>query len=552
MNRVPPAVLDQIRDAVALSSIIGPKVQWDRKKTNAAKHDWWSCCPFHAEKTPSFHVDDRKGFYKCFSCGAHGDHFRFLTEHEGRTFPEAVEELAALAHVSLPEQTPESKAVAARRLTLMEANGQAGLWYRQQLERTPAVMAYVASRGITPQDISRFGIGYAPEGNALQRAAIGPSADMVDAGLLGRGEDGHVFDRFRGRLMFPIMDDKGRTIAFSGRALGADQEPKYLNSPETQVFDKGAILYNGAVARDLAWSGVPAVVVEGHVDVISATRAGAAAAAPMGTALTAAHVKKLVRMAETVTICFDGDAAGRKAADKAIDLILPVVSPAFTATFADLPDGQDPDSMVTKRGAEAFMQAIGAGMPLPDALWRREARGLTPAVPEHRAKLQAGLRAALLLIEDRDTRRAYGDNFKDRLAALGERPKIYRSNGHSQHSTSPGASRLMGGYQRVVGLNLKEAILIGAIAAAPLAAVDRMEALVSDDRLSPEAAKLIGTLTWALAEAPPGAVAEVLASTGLEDVVHEALAKANAAGVAMEIGTEGAAALRVLNGVKRH
>lgn len=544
--RFSTSLLDEVRDRIALSSIVARRVQWDRKKTNPAKRDYWAPCPFHSEKTPSFHVDDRKGIYHCFGCGVTGDHFKFLMTLEGRSFPEAVEELAAQAGVQLPAETPEAREKAARRLTLVEANDKAMKWFEQQLTASPEAKAYLAFRGITPAEVKQFRLGYAPDANALKGAGLGDERDLADAGLLGRS-DGRTFDWFRNRLIFPVLDAKGHALGFSGRAMGVDQEPKYLNTSETPIFDKGTVMFNGAAAKEAAWNGAQYVVVEGNVDVIAACRAGMAAAAPMGTALTEPHVKMMAKATDDAVMCFDGDAAGRKATFRAVDLILPAVSPAFSVRFAELPDGLDPDTMV-KRSADGFVQAIKAAAPMGDVLWRRETLGINTALPEQRAKLEANLRTALKTIQDVDTRRAYGLDFKDRLAQLGKRPTVYRSNSYSQHSTSPSAGRLLTGFRKTVGLSLKEAILISAIAAAPHAALDLAETLGADERLSAEAQQLIGKIVMAMAGAPDQAITEILDAAGLADVVQEALDKASGAGVIMKLGSEDAAALSVLQG----
>lgn len=548
--RYSTSFLDDVRDRVSLSAVVGRAVQWDKRKTNIGRRDYWACCPFHAEKSPSFHVDEKRSSYHCFGCGVTGDCFRFLMEHEGKTFPEAVEELAGLAGLSLPDVTPESRAAAARRLTLIETNEAAATWFQSQLTASRETIDYVLGRGITHDEIAKFRLGFAPDRNGLLNANLGDTRDMVDGGVLGQSDDGRLYDRFRNRLMFPIFNTHGKTVGFSGRTLGNDDR-KYVNSPETDIFDKGSTLYNFGAAREACWNGAELTVVEGSIDVIAACRTGTAAVAPLGTALTDRHVQLLKKVADSVTLCFDGDGAGQKATAKAIDLVLPLISAQFTAKVAKLADTQDPDAMV-KRNPQSFIQAIAVAMPLADALWARETAGIAPAVPEQRAKLEGRLRAAIGQIVDRDTKRAYGADFKDRLAALGQRPKVYRSNSYSQHSTSPGASRLMNGFHRAAGLSLKEAILIGAIAAAPQAALDQAEQLSMDERLSPEALLLVNRLVMAMSDSPDKAIAEVLEATGLSEAVSDALAKAQLAGVSMTIGSEDAAAISVLGRLRRH
>ena len=549
--RIPSATLDEIRDAVKLSSVVGEHVIWDKRKTRASQGHFWCCCPVHSEKSPSFHVDDRKGFAHCFGCGWSGDAYKFLTERTGKTFPEAVEELAKRAGITLPESTPESRAIAARRLTLVEVNEAAASWFQEQLGKAPQVKAYAASRGLSPEELSAFRIGYAPAGNRLVNSSIAGVDEMVAAGVLGRSDDGgRLYDRFTDRLMFPITTLRGQVVAFSGRALSADAQAKYLNTPETEIFDKGATLFNASTARAAAWEGAQLVAVEGQIDVIAATRVGHAAVAPMGTALTEAHVTQLAKFSEAPVLCFDGDAAGRKAQARAIDLILPAASGSFTARFSVLPDGQDPDSMV-RRSPEAYRAAVDGAMSLADALWQRETAQPVTA-PEQRAKLEGKLRDALRTIKDPDTRRAYGQDFKERLAMLGKRPTLYRSNSYSQHSTSPSSGRLVMGFSRGSGLSLREAMLVTAIAAAPQAAMDRVESLNADDRLSPAAVALINSMVMAISSAPDTAVAEVLEAAGLTGDVQDAVSKALAAGVEMAIGSEAPAALQIIAGTVRH
>ena len=234
--RFSASTLDEVRDAVPLSSIVGRHVVWDRKKTNPGKRDFWACCPFHGEKTPSFHVDDRKGIYHCFGCGKSGDHFRFLMERAGRTFPEAVEEVAQEGGVRLPEETPQARAAAAKRLSLIEIGDAAAKWFNGQLRSTPAALDYVLGRGITHEEIERFKIGFAPTGNALLRANLAPLPDMIEAGLASVVDD-RSFDWFRGRIMFPVLDKNGHALGFSGRSVDGS-DPKYLNTPATPTFDK--------------------------------------------------------------------------------------------------------------------------------------------------------------------------------------------------------------------------------------------------------------------------------------------------------------------------
>lgn len=544
-GRFPSAFLDEIRSRVALSTLIGRRVTWDRKKTNPRKGDFWARCPAHAEKTPSFHADDRRGAYKCFGCGIGGDHFQWMTDFERLSFPEAVAELASLAGLQLPESTPETRAAAAKKLTLIEANEQAAIFFAAELQKTPEAMAYVKARAITSDEVERFRIGYAPNGNGVLKA-FGAQASLVEAGLVALGDDGHPYDRFRHRLTFPIADERGRVIAFSGRTLSPDEKAKYLNSPETAIFIKGKVLYNAQEAKDRAWNDQPLVVVEGHIDVIAASRAGVGACAAMGTALTADHVRLLWKMSAEPILCFDGDEAGHRAADKALDLLIPEVSAGFSVRFARLPAKTDPDQFVRSRGAAAFQKLLAAAIPLADALWERETANGVIATPEHRAAIEDSLRETIQKIRDGGTRRQYGRDFRDRLFALGRRPGVYRSNGSSHHSTSPSAGRLLYGFHRAATLTLREAILVGAIADAPQAALQMVEEMAADNRLSEEAHVLVSRLVEAILAAPPGTLEEAIEAAGLTEAVDDALAAAAAAGIVMHVGASDREAIGII------
>lgn len=291
---LPPQFLDEIRARVPLSRVIGRKVVWDQRRSNQAKGDWWAPCPFHGEKTPSFHVDDQKGFYYCFGCHAKGDALTFLREAEGLGFIEAVELLAAEAGLPMPQRDPRQVQRADRRTELVEVMEQAVRWFRMQLGMGAAepARAYLDRRGLDAAACESFGIGYAPDQrqglyNALRAKGIA-EALIVEAGLAAKPDDGGApFDRFRGRIIFPIRDGRGRCIAFGGRAMDPNARAKYLNSPETALFDKGRNLYNIGPARAAVAKGRPLVVAEGYMDVIALVRAGfEGAVAPLGTAIT--------------------------------------------------------------------------------------------------------------------------------------------------------------------------------------------------------------------------------------------------------------------------
>ncbi|WP_104491020.1 DNA primase [Paracoccus denitrificans] len=412
---LPPQFLDEIRARVPLSRVIGRKVVWDLRRSNQAKGDWWAPCPFHGEKTPSFHVDDQKGFYYCFGCHAKGDALTFLREAEGLGFIEAVELLAAEAGLPMPERDPRQVQRADHRTELVDVMEQAVRWFRMQLGMgvAEAARAYLARRGLDDAACERFGIGFAPDQrqglfNALRAKGIAEQL-IVEAGLAAKPEDGGApFDRFRGRITFPIRDGRGRCIAFGGRAMDPNARAKYLNSPETPLFDKGRNLYNIGPARAAVAKGRPLVVAEGYMDVIALVRAGfEGAVAPLGTAITEDQLRLMWRISPEPVIALDGDEAGLRAAMRLIDLALPMTGPGQALRFAFLPQGQDPDDLIRARGAGAMAAVLDEARPLVDLLWRRETEGRVFDSPERRAALDKALGEAVAKIPDKDTRDHY-------------------------------------------------------------------------------------------------------------------------------------------------
>ncbi|MFO1323099.1 MAG: DNA primase [Burkholderiales bacterium] len=357
-----------------------------------------ACCPFHSEKTPSFSVSPTKQFYHCFGCGAHGTAIGFLMEHAGKTFPDAVEELARDAGLAVPRV--ESAGEKERREEAQDLNElllTAAHHYRARLKAAPQAIEYLKSRGLTGEVAARFGIGYAPDAWQDLAAAF-PNYDepaLDAAGLVVSGEGGKRYDRFRDRVMFPIHDSRGRVIGFGGRVLGAG-EPKYLNSPETPVFSKGRELYGLYLARNAIRDAGRVVVVEGYMDVVALAQHGVEyAVATLGTATTPVHAQKLFRLTDHVVFCFDGDAAGRKAAWRALTNTLPEMADGKNAVFLFLPDGEDPDDFVRKRGKAAFERALEAAVPLSEFLLAELSARHPPTSSEGRAALVAAARPLL-------------------------------------------------------------------------------------------------------------------------------------------------------------
>ena len=416
--RFSPSFLDEIRARVPVSEIVRRKV-----KLTKQGREWRGLSPFNAEKTPSFYVNDQKGFFHDFSSGKHGDGFAFLMETEGLSFPEAVERLAGLAGLPMPVETQAQREEDARRATLGDALAFAAEFFEKELAGPSgaAARAYLDRRGVATRARAHFRIGFAPaERYALRDylAAKGvDAATMIEAGLLVHGPDIAVpYDRFRNRIIFPICDRAGRVIAFGGRAMEAEAQAKYLNSPETPVFHKGATLYNLHNARKAAHETGDIIAVEGYMDVIAMTAAGVAhVVAPLGTALTPEQCALLWRLAEEPILCFDGDKAGVKAAYRAIDTALPLIGPGRSLRFVMLPDGRDPDELLRAGGPAAIADALASPSPLVDILWARETQGVALDTPERRAGLERRLREVAGQIADETLRRHYQQELRDRF-----------------------------------------------------------------------------------------------------------------------------------------
>jgi DNA primase len=424
--RFPPQFLDELRARLPVSEVVGRRVKLKR-----AGREWKGLSPFNQEKTPSFTVNDQKGFFHDFSSGKHGDIFGFVMETEGLTFPEAVERLAGMAGVPVPKQSQEAEAREERRKTLHDVVELAAKFFEATLAARAGAKArgYLADRGIQPATQLKFRLGYAPAERYALKEHLGghgiPVPDMVEAGLLIAGEDVALpFDRFRDRVMFPIGDFRGRVIAFGGRALGEDAQAKYLNSPETPLFHKGANLYNGAAARAAAHQGAQLIAVEGYVDAIAMVTAGfEATVAPLGTALTEDQLTLLWKMADEPVLCFDGDKAGRRAAYRAVDLALPQLKPGKSLRFATLPEGQDPDDLVRSGGREAVDEVLAGARPLADMLWLRETEDGRFDTPERRAALEARIGEVAGTIGEESVRRYYRQDLAGRLKRLFEGPE---------------------------------------------------------------------------------------------------------------------------------
>jgi len=419
---LPPAFLEELRARTPLTALIGRRVKLSKSGRN-----WKGCCPFHGEKSPSFHVYD--DHFHCFGCGAHGDAISFVMQSEGAAFPEAVERLAGEAGLEVPKQSPRALEAERQRLDLHGVLdlAQASFVRRLHEPEGAAALDYLRRRGLSPELIARFGLGWSGDGRGaltaeLARGGVEP-ARMGEAGLLREMEDGGApRELYWNRVTFPIRDRRGRLVSFGGRTLG-DAKPKYINGPESPVFSKKRNLYALDLARAGLRTGQPLVVAEGYMDVIALHQAGfVGAVAPLGTALTEEQLEELWRLSPDPVLCFDGDAAGARAAARAAELCLPLLTPERTLRLAALPGGEDPDTLIGKRGPAAFQDVLRGARPLSEALFdfvREQGGGDTP---EQRAALRARLVAAAGRIADRSLAAEYRGALLDRFYASRKRP----------------------------------------------------------------------------------------------------------------------------------
>jgi DNA primase len=418
---LPPTFVDELRTRLSLAQVVGRKVMWDMRKSNQAKGDWWAPCPFHQEKSASFHVDDRKGYYYCFGCHAKGDMVSFVRETENVSFMEAIEILAREAGMPMPARDPRAAEKADRRTELSAVMDEAVKFFRLQL-RTGAAQAardYLKRRGLSEEAQDRWELGFAPnswEGLRDALTAKGITEEhLLATGLVKASDKGkRPYDVFRNRIMFPIRDARGRAIAFGGRAMDPNDNAKYLNSPETELFDKGRNLYNLGRAREAVGKGKPLIVAEGYMDVIALSEAGfQGAVAPLGTAVTEDQLRLMWRVAPEPIMALDGDKAGIRAGLRVVDLALPLLEAGNSLRFALLPEGLDPDDLIKAKGAPAMQAVLDAAKPMVDLLWQRETEGHVFDSPERRAALDKTLRAKLKAIKDPSLRAHYGDMIKE-------------------------------------------------------------------------------------------------------------------------------------------
>ncbi|OCC24738.1 DNA primase [Croceicoccus estronivorus] len=424
-----PQWLDELRARITLSSVIGRTTKLLR-----AGREWKACCPFHNEKTPSFTVNDEKGFYHCFGCGAHGDVIRWMTDQRGLSFMDAVKELASEAGLEVPQPDPREAKRAEQRAGLHDVMQAAQDWFVNNLAepRGAAARKYLMERGFDARTIQRFGFGYAPGSRIALLDALGrfDEAMLLEGGLRIAVEGKEPYDRFRDRLMLPIQDARGRVIAFGGRILpsqqpsGNDSAPKYLNSPDTPLFDKGRTLYNLHRAGPASRHSHRIVVVEGYMDVIALAAAGIEdAVAPLGTALTERQIEMLWRLVEVPLLCFDGDTAGQRAAMRAVTRALPLLRPGYSLAIVRLPAGQDPDDLIKAKGSTAMEGLLANPSSLLDTLWEHEREAKPLNTPEDKAGLKARLLEHVEVIEHPDIKALYRRELLDRFSAFAYPPR---------------------------------------------------------------------------------------------------------------------------------
>ena len=523
---LPSGFLDELRTRVSLSSVVGRKVTWDMRKSNQGKGDMWAPCPFHQEKSASFHVDDRKGYYYCFGCHAKGDALTFIKETENLGFMEAVEVLAREAGMPMPERDARAAQVADRRSQLIGVMEEAVKWFRLQLKTSAAAdaRAYLAKRGLSPAAQDRWEIGFAPDqrqGLFLALTQKGFAADLIVAsGVCAKPDDGGPpYDRFRGRIIFPIRDGRGRAISLGGRAMDPNARAKYLNGPETEIFDKGRNLFNHAPAREAAGKGKPLIVAEGYMDVIALCEAGfTAAVAPLGTAVTEDQLRLMWRIHDEPIIALDGDTAGIRAALRVIDLALPLLEAGKALRFAVLPGGMDPDDLIKAQGAAAMQAVFDAAQPMVTLLWRRETDGRVFDSPERKAALDKTLRAHLKRIADPSIRTHYGEDIKRlRMDLFGQggarvpafRPGRFVPKGTPLPASASARQSLLAQGQPVEEV-LREAVILASLITHP-ALIHRFETALERLDLTGEGHNTLRQILLANADEDAGNLHDILA-----------------------------------------
>ena len=495
---LPNGFLDELRSRICLSDVVGRKVQWDLRKSNQARGDMWAPCPFHQEKTASFHVDDNKGFYYCFGCQAKGDAIGFIKETENVNFIEAVEILASEVGLQMPEFDPKSKEKADRNKILLEIMEQSVNFFRLTLNSKQGkhALEYLKKRGLYADAIERFEIGFAPaDQTILTQKLIDKGYDLdaiIETGMSAKSDEGNrIYDRFRGRIMFPIRDSRGRCIAFGGRSLNPAARAKYLNSPETSLFDKGSNLYNLVSARSAVGRGEPLIVTEGYMDVIALDSGNFnGAIAPLGTAITEKQLQLMWRISPEPIIALDGDKAGLRAAYRLIDLSLPLLKTGKALRFSIMPEGKDPDDLIRNEGASLFKNLIDEAVPMVDLIWRRETEGKSFDSPERRAGLDKSLSDVIALIKEKNLKNHYRDAlFQARRQFFGIQntgKTEFKSNSRLMPQSNTKSSFLVAADEKTVSAQIRESTIIAVLMTFPELIEIFYDELIMIDLVSPD------------------------------------------------------------------
>ena len=495
---LPNGFLDELRSRICLSDVVGRKVQWDLRKSNQARGDMWAPCPFHQEKTASFHVDDNKGFYYCFGCQAKGDAIGFIKETENVNFIEAVEILASEVGLQMPEFDPKSKEKADRNKILLEIMEQSVNFFRLTLNSKQGkhALEYLKKRGLYADAIERFEIGFAPaDQTILTQKLIDKGYDLdaiIETGMSAKSDEGNrIYDRFRGRIMFPIRDSRGRCIAFGGRSLDPAARAKYLNSPETPLFDKGSNLYNLVSARSAVGRGEPLIVTEGYMDVIALDSGNFnGAIAPLGTAITEKQLQLMWRISPEPIIALDGDKAGLRAAYRLIDLSLPLLKTGKALRFSIMPEGKDPDDLIRNEGASLFKNLIDEAVPMVDLIWRRETEGKSFDSPERRAGLDKSLSDVIELIKEKNLKNHYRDAlFQARRQFFGIQntgKTEFKSNSRLMPQSNTKSSFLVAADEKTVSAQIRESTIIAVLMTFPELIEIFYDELIMIDLVSPD------------------------------------------------------------------
>jgi len=495
---LPNGFLDELRSRICLSDVVGRKVQWDLRKSNQARGDMWAPCPFHQEKTASFHVDDNKGFYYCFGCQAKGDAIGFIKETENVNFIEAVEILASEVGLQMPEFDPKSKEKADRNKILLEIMEQSVNFFRLTLNSKQGkhALEYLKKRGLYADAIERFEIGFAPaDQTILTQKLIDKGYDLdaiIETGMSAKSDEGNrIYDRFRGRIMFPIRDSRGRCIAFGGRSLDPAARAKYLNSPETPLFDKGSNLYNLVSARSAVGRGEPLIVTEGYMDVIALDSGNFnGAIAPLGTAITEKQLQLMWRISPEPIIALDGDKAGLRAAYRLIDLSLPLLKTGKALRFSIMPEGKDPDDLIRNEGASLFKNLIDEAVPMVDLIWRRETEGKSFDSPERRAGLDKSLSDVIALINEKNLKNHYRDAlFQARRQFFGIQntgKTEFKSHSRLMPQSNTKSSFLVAADEKTVSAQIRESTIIAVLMTFPELIEIFYDELIMIDLVSPD------------------------------------------------------------------